>query len=73
MSIEPLKSLVKLEVLGAFHNEIYSEQRTLEVIQSLPKLTELSIEGNPCSLKMSFKYQLIMNLPNLKILDEDSI
>jgi len=73
MIIEPLKNLKQLKVLGLFHNEIFNEETALETLQSLPKLEELSIDGNPISSKMVFHYSLILTLPKLEILDEDAI
>lgn len=73
MIIDPLKNLTQLKVLGLFHNEIFNEESALEILQSLPKLEELSIDGNPISTKMVFHYSLVLTLPKLQILDEDAI
>ena len=36
-----------MEVLGLFNNEIFNERKALEVLESLPRLVELSVDGNP--------------------------
>jgi Leucine-rich repeat (LRR) protein len=50
MVIDPLKSLNKLEVLGLFNNEILNDRKTLDVLDKLTNLKELSIDGNPVKL-----------------------
>jgi len=47
--IDPLRKLTKLEILGLFNNEIFNERKALDVLESLPNLKELSIDGNPVS------------------------
>lgn len=37
------------------------------------KLRELSIDGNPCARTPEFGYELLMRLPALKILNEETI
>ena len=71
--IDPLKNLKKLDTLGLFHNEIQNENKALEVFSELPNLKDISIDGNPVSSKVSFKYQLILRLKQLEKLDEDPI
>jgi hypothetical protein len=36
-----------------------NEKRAMEVLEELPNLKELSIDCNPVSAKISFKYELI--------------
>jgi len=60
-------------VLGLFHNEVFNADSTLEILQGLPRLTELAIDGNPASTKMDFHYKLILTMPNLEILDDDKV
>ena len=40
---------------------------------SLPKLKELSLDGNPCASKLEFNYELIVRIPKLKMLNDDTI
>eukprot|EP00347_Sterkiella_histriomuscorum_P012554 403368121 len=71
--IDPIKSLTKLQVLGLFNNEIFNDKKALDVLQSLQNLQELSIDGNPISSQVKFKYELTMRLKKLEILDDDPI
>ena len=57
--IDPLKKLKKLKTLSLFHNEIMNDKRTIEVFEELPLLNDLSIDGNPVSAKVAFKYEII--------------
>ncbi len=59
--------------LGLFHNEIINDKRAIEVLEELPNLRELSIDGNPVSSKIHFKYELIIRFKNLETMDEDAI
>jgi Leucine-rich repeat (LRR) protein len=71
--IDPLKKLKKLNTLGLFHNEIMNEIKAMEVFEQLPMLTDLSIDGNPVSAKVNFKYELIMRFKQIERLDEEPI
>ena len=73
MIIDPLRGLKKLAVVGLFHNEILNERKALEILESLPRLKELSIDGNPVSAKVQFKYELILRIKNLETLDDEPI
>jgi internalin A len=50
--IDPLKNLKKLKTLGLFHNEIINDKRAIEVLEELPNLRDLSIDGNPVSARV---------------------
>jgi Leucine-rich repeat (LRR) protein len=74
--IDSIKSLINLEVLGLFHNEIIDFDSTLRIIQDLAqegKLKELSIDGNPVSSSVNFKYTLILTATKLLTIDEDPV
>mmetsp|Transcript_3661 Transcript_3661/g.2377 ORF Transcript_3661/g.2377 Transcript_3661/m.2377 type:complete len:150 (-) Transcript_3661:848-1297(-) len=71
--IDPIENLKSLKSLGFFGNKIISEHRTLEILESLPKLKELSIGCNPCSIEVEFTYNLVLRLEKLKILDDETI
>jgi Leucine-rich repeat (LRR) protein len=73
MIIDPLKKLKKLNTLGLFHNEILHDKRCIEILEELPALKDLSIDGNPVSAKVQFKYEIIYRFKNLETLDEDAI
>jgi hypothetical protein len=60
-------------VLGLFHNEIMNDRSAIEVFKSLVNLKELSIDGNPVSSKIEFKYELIMRIKKLGVLDDETI
>ncbi len=59
--------------LGLFHNEILNEKRVIEVFEELPNLRDLSIDGNPVSAKISFKYDIIYRFKQLEKLDEEPL
>ena len=59
--------------LGLFHNEIFNEKKALEVLESLTRLKELSIDANPVSSKIEFKYELLLRNKELQSLDEEAI
>jgi len=40
---------------------------------SMPKLKELSLDGNPCATKQTFNYELMVRIPKLKLLNDDLI
>ena len=42
-------------------------------MQSLPKLKELAMDGNPCATKTEFNYELILRNTKLKMLNDDAI
>ena len=73
-NIDPLKTCLELKVLGLFHNEIFNESRTMDILENhLLKLEELSIEANPCSSNIKFKYDCILRIENLHTLDEEKV
>jgi hypothetical protein len=37
-------------VLGIFHNEIMNDRKTIEILEGLKNIKELSIDGNPVKL-----------------------
>jgi Leucine-rich repeat (LRR) protein len=37
-TIEPLEKLTKLKVIGLFHNEIFNDTRTLDILEGLTQL-----------------------------------
>jgi hypothetical protein len=46
--------------LGLFHNELINDRKAFEVFDELPLLRDLSIDGNPVSAKVVFKYECII-------------
>ena len=50
-----------------------NEKKSLEVLDNLQNLEELSIDGNPVSSQVRFKYELIMRLRKLEMLDDEPI
>jgi hypothetical protein len=50
-----------------------NEKRALEVLEELPLLKELSIDCNPVSSKISFKYELIFRFKQIEVLDDEPI
>ena len=45
----------------------------MKTLVSLPKLREISIDGNPCASEASFGYELILKMPKLRMLNEEAI
>lgn len=70
--ISCLKGCKQLQVLSVFDNEIFHLDSTLETLESLPKLKELSIDSNPVNAKEGFKYHLVLKL-KLNLLEDDKI
>jgi hypothetical protein len=50
-----------------------NEKRALEVLEELTQLKELSIDCNPVSSKVSFKYELIYKFKQIEVLDDEPI
>lgn len=51
-----------------------NEQKAIEVFCSLPRLTEISIDGNPIAAKIGFKYEMIVRMgERLEMLDEEAV
>ena len=45
----------------------------VKTVSSLPKLKELSIDGNPGTRNLKFHYEVILRLPKLRMLNEDAV
>lgn len=45
----------------------------MSALMKCTKLRELSIDGNPCARTPEFGYELLMRLPELKVLNEETI
>ena len=71
--IEAVRKLKGLKVLGLFANKIMESEDVIEILTSLPKLKELSIDQNPCSRLAEFRYELILRQPQLKMYDDEAI
>lgn len=51
-----------------------NEQKTMDVFCTLPRLVEISIDGNPVAAKIGFKYELIVRMgERLEMLDEEAV
>ena len=70
--IEPISKLLNIKILGLFYNDLLDKDSTMDVLKKL-KLKELSIDGNPCSRGPEFGYELLMRLPSLKVLNEETV
>ncbi|GBF90730.1 U2 small nuclear ribonucleoprotein A [Raphidocelis subcapitata] len=57
-----------LELLVLTNNRI-SELKDIDPLSSLPRLTHLSLVGNPVALKHQYRLYAIARLPKLKVLD----
>lgn len=45
----------------------------MDIMTSLPKLKELSLDGNPCATKQQFNFELLIRIPKLKLLNDDAV
>ena len=72
-TIESLAKLLNLKHLGLFYNDLIDGEHTMSVLMRCTRLKELSIDGNPCSREPEFGYELLMRLPELKVLNEEAV
>ena len=72
-SISLLGFLPGLKQLGLFHNQIMESPLNVSTISQMTKLKELNIGGNPCSSKAEFCYELILRMPQLRMVDEEAV
>ncbi|KXZ49566.1 hypothetical protein GPECTOR_20g421 [Gonium pectorale] len=70
--ISPLVPCSNIQTLHLFRNNIASLDVTMAVLANLPKLRELELAGNPCSLPPEYKHRAVLQL-ELESLDGDSI
>lgn len=68
VNIDEIGCCQNLSVLY-LHGNCIADVHTLEPLLSLPKLTTLTVHGNPLVAQSSFRYWLIRNLPNLRRID----
>ena len=72
--IDPLAKLLNLKQLGLFYNDILDPEHAMDVLKKCTRLRELSIDGNPCAREgPEFGYELLMRLPELKMLNEEPV
>ena len=71
--IEPLSKLLNLKNLGLFYNDILDSEHAMDVLKKCQRLRELSIDGNACARTPEFGYELLMRLPELKMLNEEPV
>ena len=72
-AIDPVSKLLNLKALGLFYNDIIDGEYTMEILKHCSKLRELSIDGNECAKGPEFSYELLMRLPDLKVLNEEAV
>lgn len=72
-TIESIRNLKALKILALYHNKVYDKYSVVSVLSSLPKLKELSLDGNPCATKVEFNFELIVTLNKLRMLNDDTI
>jgi Leucine-rich repeat (LRR) protein len=71
--IDPIMELKGLKQLGLFNNELIDSDAIIKTVASLPKLKELSIDGNPGTRNIKFHYEVLLRMPKLRMLNEDSV
>ncbi|KAG2431526.1 hypothetical protein HXX76_009540 [Chlamydomonas incerta] len=70
--VGPLVSCEHLQTLHLFRNNIGNLDLTMGVLVNLPKLKELELAGNPCSMAPEYKNRVVLQL-DLESLDGDQI
>ena len=68
-----MAKLLNLNKLGLFYNDIIDSEHAMSVLIRCSKLKELSIDGNVCAREPEFGYELLMRLPGLKVLNEETV
>lgn len=48
-------------------------EHAMSTLMKCTKLRELSIDGNPCARTPEFGYELLMRLPDLKMLNDETV
>ncbi len=71
--IDSVAKLLNLKTLGLFYNDLIDSEHTMSILMQCTKLRELSVSGNPCARSPEFGYELLMRLPELKVLNEDAV
>ena len=72
-TIDSLQKLLNLKQLGLFYNDLMDAEHTMSVLMKCSKLRELSVDGNECARQPEFCYELLMRLPDLKVLNEEAV
>ncbi|KAG2429408.1 hypothetical protein HYH02_014063 [Chlamydomonas schloesseri] len=70
--VGPLVSCEHLQTVHLFRNNISNLDLTIGVLSNLPKLKELELAGNPCSMAPEYKHRAVLQL-DLESLDGDQI
>ncbi|GIL76723.1 hypothetical protein Vretimale_8805 [Volvox reticuliferus] len=70
--VSPLVPCTNLTTLHLFRNNIANLDMTMVVLAALPKLRELELAGNPCSLAPDYKHRVVLQL-ELQSIDGDGI
>ena len=68
-----MAKLLNLKTLGLFYNDIMDSEYAMSVLMKCTRLRELSVDGNPCARTPEFGYELLMRLPDLKCLNEETV
>lgn len=72
-SIDPVGALLNLKQLSLFHNDIMDGPHVASILVPLEKLRELSIDGNPCARDAGFGYELILRMPQLRMVNDEAV
>ena len=71
--LDPIENLKSLKVLQISYNKVIAPNQCAQILTNLPKLRELSINGNPCSKELRFTYELILKMPKLKMMNDEAV
>jgi len=71
--LDPIETLKSLKVFQCAYNKVIAPQTVITLLTSLPKLKEISMDGNPCAKEMRFSYEIIMRMPKLRMLNDEAV
>ncbi len=72
-TLSEIGSLINLKQLKASNNDLNDMKEMSILLKCWPKLLTLELNGNPICLKNKYRERIIVQAPNIKILDEKEI
>lgn len=71
--LDPIEALKSLKVFQCAYNKVIAPKTVVTLVTSLPKLKEISLDGNPCAKEIRFSYELILRMPKLRMLNDEAV